>query len=84
MHILCARIFHQTAPEHKNHRNFRIQILKGLEIFNHMFFGSTEVIVPEAWDALSQFEQSVRVISWGKQNLLDWMENIESTALTFH
>lgn len=49
-----------------------------------MLFGSTEVIVPEAWDVLSQFEQSVQVISWDKQNLLDWMENIKSTALTFH
>ena len=84
VHKLCAHIFHQTAPEQKSNRNFKVQMLKEVKIFDHMFFGSGQVIVPEAWDALLQFEQSVRVISWGKQNLLGWMENIESIALTFH
>ena len=41
------------------------------------------VIVPEAWDALLQFLQLFQAVSRGKQIQLGWMENIESTVLTF-
>lgn len=47
------------------------------------YFSSGRVNVPEALDALLQFEQYLEAISWGRQIQLGWMVNKESALLIF-
>jgi hypothetical protein len=78
---LCVHKFHQTEPEGNSIRiqdsNVKSEVLKCRS------FSSGRVNVPEAWDALLQFEQYLEAISWGKQIQLGWMENKESALLIF-